>query len=143
LRSFFVGHIFFIGVNVEVIMNKNYLLYFSMLLCSQQSVAAGISNTLEPSYPSIPASYTELQPGEMISDARVDFGFENTEVGKTDGFRVTDPNGNTFVVDNIEEPQCAVYVTYIENEDGFNPAIGKIELINNVYIEEINFENCQ
>lgn len=100
-----------------------------------------VDDPITPSYPSVPSDYTTLDAGTLINSARVNFGFE-TIIEKSDGYQVTSPDGDTFYVDNIEQPNCAFYATYISNEDG-DFGGGGLEVFSNVYIEEVNFENCQ
>lgn len=111
----------------------------AMLLLTFGAQAA--DDPLNPSYPSIPPAYTTLEPASLINDARVNFGFDMV-IEKSDGYQVTSPDGDTFYVDNIEQPNCAFYATYISNEDG-GFGSGGLEVFSNVYIEEVNFENCQ
>jgi hypothetical protein len=96
---------------------------------------------LYPTYPSTPPSYSNISASTLMSDARVDFGF-STQVEKSNGYQVISPDGDTFYVDNIEKPKCAFYATYIESN---GDAIGQgasLEVFSNVYVEEVNFENC-
>lgn len=93
-------------------------------------------------FPEIPASYKTLNAGEMISEAKVDFSGQSTTINSTDGYTVTTPDGQSFLVDDIEKPKCAFYGTYIDAGDNPNTALG-FEVVSNVYVEEVNFENCQ
>lgn len=109
-------------------------------LLPQQSMA--IDDPLHPVFPSVPPSYATLDAGSLINDARVNFGFEPV-VEDTNGYQVTSPDGDVFYVDNVEQPTCAFYATYVStDEDDFGSG-GGLEVFSNVYIEEVNFENCQ
>lgn len=117
-----------------------FLLVLFGILTTQQSSA--VDDPLQPVYPSIPPDYATLDTGSLINDARVNFGFEPT-VESTDGYQVTSPDGDVFYVDNVEQPSCAFYATYVSNDDENGFGSGGLEVFSNVYIEEVNFENCQ
>ena len=114
---------------------------FVSWLPTQNTMA--IDDPLYPTYPNIPAEYESLDAGTLLHESMVNFGFEPI-VENTDGYKVTSPDGNTFYVDNIDKPSCAFYGTYVSNSEGDNPIpAGGLEVFSNVYIEEVNFENCQ
>lgn len=119
---------------------NNVSVLIALVLTATNALA--VDDPLHPTYPTIPSSYTELDPGSLINDARVNFGFE-PEVKNTDGYKVTSPDGDTFYVDNVEQPSCAFYATYVSNDDEDSGSSGGLEVFSNVYIEEVNFENCQ
>lgn len=99
-------------------------------------------NPLVPSYPSIPPTYERLYASKMIADARVDF--PAYLIDYTNGYKVTAPSGAEFVVDNIVQPKCAFYGTYVaQDENGHLGIGGGVEVVSNVYIGEVNFEKCQ
>lgn len=115
--------------------------------CGVVALAAGpawasIRDQLSPSYPSIPSDYNVLAAGKMVAQAQVDF--PAYYVDRTNGFRVTAPDGREFVVDNVEDPKCAFYGTYINTDDNglVSPGAG-VTINSSVYVGEINFENCQ
>jgi hypothetical protein len=112
-----------------------------MLLVPIQYVMA-IDDPLYPTYPNIPAEYETLDAGALLHESMVNFGFEPV-VENTDGYKVTSPDGNTFYVDNVDKPSCAFYATYVSNNEEDPGTIGGLEVFSNVYIEEVNFENCQ
>jgi hypothetical protein len=99
-----------------------------------------------PSPPS-PPSFSEVNEGREIADSQHDtLGFiRMREVGNANGFTVIDNyTGEAYVVDDMKEPTCAVYATYVEKSDDHvevNPLDEGV--VSNVYIEEVNFENCQ
>jgi hypothetical protein len=64
------------------------------------------------------------------------------EVNRTNGYQVTSPDGQTFYVDNIKQPKCAFYATYVTVENDNQIVLG-VEVVSNVYVDQINFENCQ
>lgn len=97
------------------------------------------ASPLYPASPSIPGGYEILTAQSMISDARVDF--DAVTIDYTDGYTVISPDGDTFIVDDIDDPKCALYTSYVVDDDsGFFVAP---EVISNVYIGEVNFEHCQ
>lgn len=116
------------------------LLVLSIVLLTQQTWA--VDDPLHPVYPNIPPDYASLDAGSLMSDARVNFGFEPV-VENTDGYQVTSPDGDVFYVDNVEQPTCAFYATYVSNNEDDNFGSGGLEVFSNVYVEEVNFENCQ
>nr|CAA6830508.1 MAG: Unknown protein [uncultured Thiotrichaceae bacterium] len=118
---------------------KVFLIQGLLLLCSAQTFA--FDDVLYSTYPDIPSSYDTLNPGSMIGDARVNFGFD-LMVDNTDGYQVISPDGEVFYVDDIEKPNCAFYATTV-NVDEDDTIQSNLEIISNVYIEEVNFENCQ
>lgn len=97
------------------------------------------ADTLGASYANVPPSYEVLSPSKQIGDARVDF--DAVDINMVNGYQVTDSYGNTFYVDDIDEPDCAFYATYVEQGDGFGG--GDIEVDSSVYIEELNLEGCK
>ena len=113
---------------------------FILFILPLQIQAAG-EYQLYSTYPSTPPSYANLDAGALISDARVDFGM-SSQVEKTDGYQVISPDGDIFYVDNIEKPKCAFYATYVNRNDDEMGQSANIEILSNVYIEEVNFENC-
>lgn len=104
--------------------------------------AFALDDPLNPTYPIEPPDYTELDVSSMIQDARVSFGYE-TVVDNTNGYKVTSPDGDTFYVDDIEQPTCAFYGTYVSAGEGDFGSGGGLEVFSNVYVEEVNFENCK
>ena len=111
----------------------------TLLLLSSVSFA---NKKLEPSYPSVPSSYEVLSPSKLISTAKVDFAAY--VIDYTNGYKVTAPNGTEFIVDNIAQPKCAFYASYVGNDDnGFLGISGGTTVTSNVYIGEVNFANCQ
>lgn len=104
-------------------------------------ISMAVDDPLHPVYPTIPSAYTTLDSSAMIQDARVNFGFEPV-IEQTDGYQVTSPDGDVFYVDNIDQPTCAFYATYVSTDDEFGSGAG-LEVFSNVYVEEVNFENCQ
>ena len=100
----------------------------------------GVADTLAPSGAEIPPAYETLTAFGMISDARVDF--DAVTIEQTDGFTVTAPDGSTFIVDNVEKPNCVFIATYVDNSNPDNP-IDVSEINSNVNVQEVNFDNCQ
>lgn len=98
-----------------------------------------IAAPLYPASPSIPGAYEVLSPQSMISDARVDF--DSVIIDYTNGYTVISPDGDIFVVDDIEDPKCALYTSYVVSDDSGFFVVP--EIISNVHIGEVNFENCQ
>jgi hypothetical protein len=102
-----------------------------------------------PSVPS-PPGFGEVNENSEISDSQHDyFGYIPTHApgfskSQKEGYQVIGPDGESFMVDDIEQPTCAVYATYVVKSDDYvevNPLDN--EVVSNVYIEEVNFENCQ
>ncbi len=120
-------------------MKYPYLFLSSVILVSAIEAQAQ-GDQLRPSYPSVPSSYENLNPGKLVAAAQVDF--KPYYVDWTDGYRVQAPNGDEFIVDDIEQPKCAFYATYVDTDDGMGMPSGT-EVVSNVYIGEVNFENCQ
>ncbi len=114
----------------------------SVLVMSLPLQAIANDQQLYPTFPSFPTSYAQLDAGTLISEARVDFSAV-PKIEKTDGFQVISPDGDVFYVDNIDQPKCAFYASYVANDDGDISGAGSLEVFSNVYIEEVNFENCQ
>lgn len=111
-----------------------------ILLASIAMTSGSFCDPLFPSYPSVPPAYENLNPSSMVNKARVTF--EPVVIERTDGFTVTDPDGNTFVVDNIEQPRCAFYASYVDTgDDPFGAA--DMQVISNVYVQEVNFQECR
>jgi hypothetical protein len=97
---------------------------------------------LGPSYPSIPPDYTTLRVQRLIANAKVNF--PAYVVDRTDGYRVTTPSGTKYIVDNIVQPKCAFYATYVDTNDSDHLTMSSsTEVVSNVYIGEVNFANCQ
>lgn len=112
-----------------------------VLLIPDQAASA-IRDRLSPSFPSIPPAYTVLQPGQMVAQAKVDF--PAYYVDRTNGYRVTAPDGRQFVVDNVENPKCAFYGTYVNGgENGITSPGAGITINSSVYVGEVNFDNCK
>lgn len=113
-----------------------------LLLFAPITFSAYAKDVLEPKFPSIPASYVVLNPGKLISQSKVNF--PSYVVRNTSGYKVTSPEGNEYIVDNIVQPKCAFYATYISNDDnGFLGVSSTPSVISNVYIGEVNFDKCQ
>ena len=111
--------------------------YLSGLLFLSLNIYAD-SDPFNPSFPTPPPDYEILNVGKVVADASVNFNSSNLLIGQTNGYIVTDPDGNTFVVDNIDKPTYAFYGNYIETNDNltvFDPP----EINTQVYVEEINF----
>jgi hypothetical protein len=112
------------------------------LLCAGYVPLAMANDPSKPSYPTVPPDYQELHASTMVADAKVDF--PAYYVDHTNGYRVTAPDGNEFVVDDIAQPKCAFYATYVNTgDDGYLGLSGGTEVVSNVYVGEVNFENCQ
>ena len=122
-------------------MSRYYILFLLIFLIPK---VYAVGSTLYPTYAEIPPTYQNLDASTMINNSRVDFDIGVAPVKRTNGFTVIDPNGKVYVVDDIKDPKCAVYTTSVNIGDypGASLPIG-VEIISNVYIEEINFENCQ
>ena len=110
------------------------------VLLNSSIVLAG--DPSKPSFPSIPPSYQELHAQKLVAEAAVNF--PSYYVDSTNGYRVISPNGSEFIVDNIVQPKCAFYGTYVSADtNGFLGVSGGTEVVSNVYIGEVNFEKCQ
>ena len=111
----------------------------ALLLLNSYAIA---NDPSKPSYPSIPSDYQELHLQRLIADAAVNF--PAYYIDRTNGYKVTAPNGTEFVVDNIAQPKCAFYGTYIApNNDGFLGVTTAPQITSNIYIGEVNFDKCQ
>lgn len=100
------------------------------------------SDPSKPSFPSVPPSYQELHAQKLVAEAAVNF--PSYYVDSTNGYRVISPNGSEFIVDNIVQPKCAFYGTYVSTDtNGFLGVNGGTQVVSNVYIGEVNFEKCQ
>ena len=129
-----------------------YFLFMALLLLFEQSAFGRAVDPITPSFPSIPSAYKNVDAGQLIAESRVSFGFKPvetqtnvqgfTEVNRTNGYQVTSPDGQTFYVDNIKQPKCAFYATYVTVENDNQIVLG-VEVVSNVYVDQINFENCQ
>lgn len=118
---------------IRTVVSLIFLLNSSIVLAGDPS---------KPSFPSIPPSYQELHAQKLVAEAAVNF--PSYYVDSTNGYRVISPNGSEFIVDNIVQPKCAFYGTYVSADtNGFLGVSGGIEVVSNVYIGEVNFEKCQ
>lgn len=105
-------------------------------------VSANSDDPVHPTYPRIPSSYEVLNPARLIMLSQVNF--PAYLVGKTNGYKVTTPEGNELIVDNIVQPKCAFYASYVTTDDsGFLSLGASTTVISNVYIGEVNFDNCK
>lgn len=117
-------------------------IFIGMSLYFISTILHADNNPLTPSYPEIPSAYEVLRPGKLLAKANANF--PTYLIKQTNGFKVTAPNGTEFVVDNIVQPKCAFYGTYIStNEDGFLGVSSPTPIVSNVYIGAVNFEKCQ
>jgi len=104
---------------------------FAILFLSFTAVFAwGEGNS---TFPKIPLSDKSYSARNMISEAKVIRS--DTE---TDGYKVVDPNGNEFYVDDIKNPTKAFYGVYIDlgNDDILK---SQIDIEINIDIDNINF----
>ena len=123
-------------------MSVLYKLLYVVLLTGLSVALVFAGNPRYPSYPSIPSSYEVLHAQKLVADARVDF--PSYYIGRTDGYQVKAPNGTEFIVDNIVQPKCAFYSSYVTTgDDGFLGIGGGTQVSSNIYIGEVNFANCQ
>ena len=121
-------------------------LSLSVCLLSVISTSLVIAeDRLEYSFPSIPPDYEELQAPSLVADSKVTF--PTYYIDWTNGYKVTAPSGAQFVVDNIAQPKCAFYGTYISNDAngylGLGGGNGNAVVDSKVYIGEVNFDKCQ
>lgn len=118
---------------------KIILLMFTLFFLSPVLYSATLDG-LNEGYPTIPPDFEVLIPGKQVAKASVNFDSSTPIIGETNGYTVTDPFGNTFVVDNIDNPTYAFYGTYVEPSD--NLTVFDTPKVNSqVYVEEINFGN--
>ena len=84
-------------------------------------------------FPKIPLSDKSYSARNMISQAKV----QRSDT-KTDGYKVTGPDGNEFFVDDINNPTKAFYGVYIDfaNDDILK---SQIDIEINIDIDSINF----
>ena len=84
-------------------------------------------------FPKIPLSDKSYSARNMIYEAKV-----IRSDTKTDGYKVTDPDGNEFFVDDIKNPTKAFYGVYIDfgNDDILR---SQIDIEINIDIDSINF----
>jgi hypothetical protein len=130
-----------------------FFLFFALLLF-EQSAVAGAVDPIRPTFPSVPSAYQSVEAGQLIAESRINFGYKPVEtetnvqeqsfaeVNRTNGYQVISPDGQTFYVDNITQPKCAFYATYVTVEND-NQIVMGVEVVSNVYVDQINFENCQ
>ncbi len=132
-------------------MNRFYL-FVTLLLLFEQSAFGRTADPIKPGFPSVPSAYQNVDAGQLIAESRVNFGYrpvetqktnvqDYTEVNRTDGYQVTGPDGQIFYVDDIEQPKCAFYATYVTVENDNQVVLG-VEVVSNIYVDQINFENC-
>ncbi len=122
-------------------LTSSKLLALGLFFVFNLSVAIA-SSPSQPGYPSIPSPYKVLYAQKLVADAAIDF--PAYYIDHTNGYRVTAPNGTEFIVDNIVQPKCAFYGSYIATDnDGFLGVSGGVQVASNVYIGEVNFANCQ
>lgn len=114
------------------------VLFICLFLFHSSAMAV---DPLKPKFPSVPPAYETLSIGKQLAEARVNFSATNgVSVEETNGYTVTDPFGNTFVVDNIDDPTYAFYGNYVETSDNLT-VFDTPEINSTVYVEEINFGN--
>jgi len=119
------------------VLKKSTLIFVLAFTNSVVPVFAG--DPTKPSYPTIPASYEVLHASKLIAAATVNF--PAYKVDWTNGYKVTSPDGSQYIVDNIVQPKCAFYATYVStNDDGY---LGSTQVVSNVHIGEVSFENCK
>jgi hypothetical protein len=131
---------------------KLFIQFIALLLLFEQSAFGRVVDPIRPTFPSIPSAYQNVDAGQLIAESRVNFGYKPvevetnvqgyTEVNQTNGYQVTSPSGETFYVNDIKQPTCAFYGTYVTVEND-NQIVMGVEVISNVYVDQINFENCQ
>lgn len=129
---------------VIIQMSKKRYVVFSLLILLSYShnLSANYDDPITPSYPSIPGSYEVLTPGKLVKRSQVNFA--SYLVRYTNGYKVTTPEGNELIVDNIAQPKCAFYASYVTtDDDGFLSLGSSTKVVSNVYIGEVNFDNCK
>ncbi|MCJ8339911.1 MAG: hypothetical protein MJK10_15700 [Pseudomonadales bacterium] len=84
-------------------------------------------------FPKIPLPDKSYSARNMISQAKV-----TRSETKTDGYKVTGPDGKEFFVDDIDHPTKAFYGVYIDfdNDDILQ---SQIDIEINIDIDSINF----
>lgn len=108
-----------------------FILFSSLALCS------GLANAgVDLKFPAVPSPEDIPSAKDMIKDAQV----EKKETD-TDGFKVTDPDGNVFYVDDIDDPKNVVYGIYIDVDTGSSLG-SNLEVYSDIEIGEICFDNC-
>jgi hypothetical protein len=104
-----------------------------------------------PGWASIPSSerpsfaYGEANNTKLLAKAGENLNYLSSNsliVGNTQGYQVIGPNGEIFYVDNIEQPKCAVVAQYIESAGGDIVINQSATVVSNVYIEQIDFQDC-
>ncbi len=86
----------------------------------------------------VPSLDPNSTPKNMILKARQ---LINNSVGAKayNGFEVTDADGNTFYVDDIEKPDKIVYLNYVEDQTGAGPK-SEYNFNGNIVIEKLIFK---
>lgn len=102
-------------------------LFISLIMFSGLAHAS-----IDLKYPEVPSPENIPSAKDMIKDAQV----EEKET-ETDGYKVTDSDGNVFYVDDIDDPVNVVYGVYIDVDTDSD-----IEIYTDVDIGVICFDNC-
>lgn len=107
--------------------------------------------SFRPGWAAIPSAdqpnfaFEEANNTKLIAEAGERLNYLATNsliVGNTRGYQVIGPNGEVFYVDNIERPKCAVVAQLIEGSNNDLPIGQSNTVISNVYIEQVDFQDC-
>jgi len=130
------------------------LLTTPAMFASAQSVSgvgAQEVQSFRPGWASIPTlqqpnfAFSEANNTKLLAEAGENLNFLSTSnliVGNTQGYQVIGPNGKVFFVDNIERPKCAIVAQQVETSGNDLAGSQTTNVVSNVYIEQVNFNDC-
>lgn len=101
---------------------------------------ASIPSVEQPSF-----AYGEANNTKLLAEAGENLNFLSSNsliIGNTRGYQVIGPNGEIFYVDNIEKPKCAVVAQYIEAAGDDLNISQSSTVVSNVFIEQVDFQDC-
>lgn len=90
-------------------------------------------------------AYSEVNNTKLLAEAGENLNYltgSNLIVGNTRGYQVIGPNGEVFFVDDIENPKCVVVAQYVESAGGDLNINQTGTVVSNVYIEQVDFQDC-
>jgi len=142
---------------MNYVLQKAALLLFittPVTLVSAQTINQVRTQELQsfrPGWASIPTlqqpnfAFSEANNTKLLAEAGENLNFLSTSnliVGNTRGYQVIGPNGETFYVDDIAQPKCAIVAQQIESSGNDLATNQSTTVVSNVYIEQVNFNDC-
>lgn len=90
-------------------------------------------------------AYSEVNNTKLLAEAGENLNYlsgSSLIIGNTRGYQVIGPNGEVFFVDDIENPKCVVVAQYVESAGGDLNINQTGTVVSNVYIEQVDFQDC-